>query len=120
MNNLNSVLIEGTIIKDPQLKIISHETGFGIFTITSIRQYRQDDSDASTEPESSYINIGIAGKLAEHFHWFENIGRVIRVVGRITQTHWNDIDGKDYSSIIIMAEHIEVCPIESFAINMEE
>ena len=39
-------------------------------------------------------------------------GRGIRVVGRIAQKKWKDEEGKEYSRVFVVAEHIELKPIK--------
>jgi single-strand DNA-binding protein len=34
----------------------------------------------------------------------------VRVVGRIKQNRWNNVDGKPHSKMVIVAEHIEYRP----------
>jgi Single-strand binding protein family len=43
MNNLNSILIEGNLVKDPELSYTSKGTAVCKFTVACNRAFKQDD-----------------------------------------------------------------------------
>jgi single-strand DNA-binding protein len=107
MNNLNSILIEGNLVKDPQFKANPRGTQLCTFTIASDRFYKQD---AGFQKEVNFFDVESWAKLAENVHNFGSKGRGIRIVGRIKQERWNGSDGTNLSKVVIVAEHIEFCP----------
>ena len=107
MNNLNSILIEGTLVRDPEFRNTAKGTPVCNFSLASNRFYRQDDG---MEKEVSFFDVETWAKLAEACGSLGKKGRGVRVVGRLKQERWNGTDGKTHSKIIIVAEHVEFRP----------
>jgi single-strand DNA-binding protein len=107
MNNLNSILIEGNLVKDPEYRTTTKGTPVCKFPIASNRFYKQENS---MEKEVSFVNVESWGKLAESVNNTGRKGRGVRVVGRIKQERWQNSEGKAMSRIIIVAEHVEFRP----------
>lgn len=104
MNNLNSVLIEGNMVRDPQSRNTPKGSLVCNFTIASNRYYRQG---SNLEKEVGYFDVETWGKLAEACSTQGHKGRGVRVVGRLKQDRWAGNDGKNHSRIAIVAEHVE-------------
>ncbi|MDR2509507.1 MAG: single-stranded DNA-binding protein [Spirochaetaceae bacterium] len=107
MNNLNSILIEGNLVRDPALRSTPKGTPVCTFSIASNRYYRQD---TGMEKEVSFFDIETWSKLAETCKQNGRKGRGVRVVGRLKQDRWSGNDGKSHSHVRIIAEHIEFKP----------
>ncbi len=108
MNSLNSILIEGNVVRAPVMRETPRGSQVCTFSLASNRFYRQDDQ---TEQETSFFEIETWSKLAEICHTNCGKGRGIRVVGRLKQDRWVGADGKNYSKIKVVGEHIEFKPI---------
>ncbi|PIE97376.1 MAG: single-stranded DNA-binding protein [Treponema sp.] len=108
MNTLNSIIIEGNMVRDPVLKETPKGTPVCTFSIASNRFYRQDNSKVQ---ETSYFDVESWSKLAQACNNIGNKGRGVRVVGRLKQDRWKGTDGKNYSKIKVIAEHIEFKPV---------
>jgi single-strand DNA-binding protein len=109
MNNLNSVLIEGTLIKKPQCRETLNGKPFCAFTIASTRRVKRN---SKIEDEVSVFDIETESTLAELCHKLGRAGKVIRIVGRLKQ----DQSNTDHSRVIIVAEHIEFKAKEKLAV----
>eukprot|EP01156_Anaeramoeba_ignava_P003677 Anaeramoba_ignava/a223880_59.p1 GENE.a223880_59~~a223880_59.p1 ORF type:complete len:147 (+),score=20.17 a223880_59:38-478(+) len=107
MNNLNSILIEGNLTKDPVFNETPKGTAVCKFPIATNRYYRQDEE---IQNEVSYFDIETWARLAEVCSDHLAKGRGVRVVGRLKQDRWNDSDGIAKSRIKIVAEHVEFKP----------
>jgi single-strand DNA-binding protein len=107
MNNLNSTLIEGILVRDPLLRTTPKGTPLCTFTLASNRFFKQD---SGLEKEVGFFDVEAWGKLAEHSRSLGRKGRGVRVVGRLKQDRWTGQDGKNHSRISIVAEHIEFKP----------
>jgi single-strand DNA-binding protein len=107
MNNLNSILIEGNLTRDPALRHTPKGTAVCTFSLASNRYFQ---SNAGQEKEVGIFNIETWGKLAESCSNQGHKDRGVRVVGRLKQYRWIGADGKHQSRIIILAEHIEFRP----------
>jgi single-strand DNA-binding protein len=107
MNNLNSILIEGNMVKDPLFRTTARGTSLCTFTLAANRYFKQE---SGLEKEVSFFDIETWSKLADNCKTLGRKGRGIRVVGRLKQNRWNDNEGKPHSRITIIAEHIEFRP----------
>jgi single-strand DNA-binding protein len=107
MNNLNSLLIEGNLVRDPEYRTTPKGTAVCKFSIATNRFFKQDNS---IEKEVSFFDVETWGKLAESCHNKGHKGSGVRVVGRLKQDRWNDAEGKTHSRITIVAEHVEFRP----------
>ena len=104
MNNLNSILIEGNMVRDPLLKTTPKGTVVCSFSIASNRFYRQN---SNLEKEVGFFDVEAWGKLANSCANYGRKGRGVRVVGRLKQERWVGNDGKNHTRIAIVAEHVE-------------
>jgi single-strand DNA-binding protein len=107
MNNINSVLIEGNLVRDPELSYTPKGTAVTQFTVASNRFYKQDGKMVS---EASFIPVTTWARLAEVCSEYLTKGRGVRVNGRLKQDRWTDADGKPRSKIHIVAERVEFKP----------
>jgi single-strand DNA-binding protein len=107
MNNLNSILIEGNLVRDPLLRSTPKGTQICSLSLASNRYYKQD---TGFEKEVSFFDVETWAKLAEACYAKGKKGRGVRVVGRLKQNRWNDPDGKTRSRVTIVAEHVEFRP----------
>jgi len=107
MNNLNSVLIEGNLVRDPELSYTSKGTAVCKFAVACNRAFKQDDQ---LQKEVSYFDVSTWTRLAEVCGEYLKKGRGVRVVGRLKQDRWTDSDGKPHSRVGIVAEHVEFKP----------
>ena len=108
MNSLNSILLEGNLVKDPESKTLATGSQVCNFTLASDRFYRQNDG---TDKEVSYFDIEAWSKLGIACSQNLKKGRGVRVVGRLKQDRWTDGDGKMRSRVMIVAEHVEFKPL---------
>jgi single-strand DNA-binding protein len=107
MNNLNSILIEGNLVRDPLLRTTVKGTSVCTFSLASNRYFKQD---TGFEQEVSFFEVETWSKLAERSYNLGRKGRGVRVVGRLKQDRWTGQDGKSHSRIMIVAEHVEFKP----------
>lgn len=109
MNPLNSILLEGNIVRE----VTAHETPKGTpvcqFSIASNRGYRTENG--TYDKEVSFFDVEAWGNLAAISEKNCIKGRGVRVVGRLKQGRWKAEDGKTHSKITVVAEHIEFKPV---------
>ncbi|MCK5154253.1 MAG: single-stranded DNA-binding protein [Spirochaetales bacterium] len=108
MNSLNSILMEGNLTKDPELKETAKGTKVCTFTVASNRYYKKDDEQ---QQEVSFFPVEVWAGLAESCNQYLKKGRGVRVVGRIKQDRWKDQDDKNHEKFKIVAEHVEFKPL---------
>jgi single-strand DNA-binding protein len=107
VNNLNSILVEGNLVRDPELRTTPKGTTVCTFQIASNRYYKQD---SGLEKEVFFFTVESWGKLAESVGNQGRKGHGVRVVGRLKQERWQDREGKAQSKVSIVAEHVEFRP----------
>jgi len=107
MNNLNSILIEGNIVREPQYRTTPKGTPLCTFSLASNRFFRQNEG---YEKEVSFFDVETWAKLADVCNNHGKKGRGVRVVGRLKQDRWTGNDGKQHSRVAIVAEHVEFRP----------
>lgn len=108
MNNLNSILLEGNLVRDPDLKATPSGTPVCTFSVASNRWYKQNDQ---LEKEVSFFDVEAWSRLAQACAENLKKGRGVRVVGRLKQDRWTDPEGKSRSKVKIVAEHVEFKPV---------
>jgi single-strand DNA-binding protein len=104
MNNLNSILIEGNMTSDPQMRTTPFGKSVCTFSIANNRFYKKE---GAPEKEVSFYDVEAWSRLAESCNDLGRKGRGVRVVGRLKQERWSGSDGKQHSRVIIAAEHVE-------------
>ena len=113
MNNLNSVLIEGTLARDPELRYTPSGDGTAqgapvcTLMLASRRTYKLNGERVE---EVSFIETAVPDKLGEVCAEHLTKGRGVRVVGRLKQERFDDADGNAREKFLIVAEHVEFQP----------
>lgn len=108
MNSLNSILLEGNLVKDPVERRTPQDTVICGLTIAVNRSYKKAEDYVK---EVSYFEIEAWSTLAESCLKHLCKGRGVRVVGRLKQDRWVDDEEKSHSKIKIVAEHVEFKPL---------
>ena len=107
-NNLNSIIVEGNLVKDADFDTTPKSTSFCSFAVATNRYFKAGDE---IQHEVSYFDVEAWGKLAECCRNLLVKGSGVRVVGRLKQDRWNDESGRARSRVKIVAEHIEAKPV---------
>ena len=107
MNNLNSVLLEGNLCRDPELRYTPKGTPVCTLVLASNRSYKVD---GERQEEVSFVETTTWGKLATVCAEHLAKGRGVRVVGRLKQDRWEDSEGNARAKVVIVAEQVEFQP----------
>ena len=107
MKNLNSVLIEGNLVKDPERQTQTNGSVICVFSVASNRYFNQNNEKKS---EVSFFDIEVWNNTAKLCLKELSKGRGVRVVGRMKQERWTDGEGKAHSKIKIVGETVEIKP----------
>ncbi len=108
MNQLNSLILEGNLVKDAVLTEPAPGFKKCNFTMGVNRFYKNRKNEDVNE--ASFFDVEAYNQLAESCSKNATKGRGIRVVGRLKQDTWKDNNGKTASRIYVIAEHIEYKP----------
>ena len=107
MNSLNSVLIEGNLVRDPERKVLEGGAICCTFSIASERFFNRDNEKNS---EVSFFDVEVWNKTAELCLKTLSKGRGVRIVGRLKQDRWVDKEGNDHSLVKVVGENVEFKP----------
>ena len=108
MNSLNSIIVEGNVVRTPEIRETPKGTPVCTVGVAVNRWYK--GVDGSLQKEVSFFDIDTWGRLAKACSETCQKGRGIRVVGRLKQSRWQDSEGKNRSKVCIVAEHVEFKP----------
>lgn len=109
MNNLNSILLEGALTRDPELWHTASGTPVCELPIVSLREYKVDGERVEEVNHITGITYGrLATVCAEHV----TKGRGVRMVGRLRAIRPEPgPDGaQNKPDIVIVCEHVEFQP----------
>jgi single-strand DNA-binding protein len=107
MNNLNSIVLEGELMKTPDYQTDKNGNQVCRFALASSRYFKNANG---IEKETSYFDIEARGELAAQCRRYGYQGRGARIVGRLKQERSRNAEGKPLNRIIIIAEHVEFRP----------
>ncbi len=110
MNQLNSLILEGNLVKDAVLTEPAPGFKKCNFTMGVNRFYKNRKNEDVNE--ASFFDVEAYNQLAEWCGKKATKGRGVRVVGRLKQDTWKDENGKSASRIYVVAEHIEYNPVK--------
>ena len=108
MNNLNEVIIEGNLTKDPEIKWLKeNEIAVCSFTVAVNKRYKDKEQDKWIE-ETSYFRVESWSGLASMCFKYLKKGMLIRVVGELKQSLWKEPETeKIRERVYVIAEHVE-------------
>lgn len=108
MNFVNSVIIEGNLVRDPVVNETPKGTRVCNFSIASNRFYKQNDE---YQKEVTFLDVEAWTKLAAYSEKNFSKGKGIRIVGRLKQDRWEDKEGNPRSRLKLVAEYVEKRPV---------
>ncbi len=106
MNGLNQVILEGNVVRVPEVKTLSTGSKVCTMPIAVSRSYK--DSKGEFVDEVGYYDIESWGEQMCNVIEKQGFkGRGVRVVGRLKQNRWTGTDGKSASKVLVVAEHVD-------------
>jgi len=108
MRDMNSIILEGNLTRDPEYRETPKGTPVCMFSVASNRYYKVDDEPRQ---EVSFFNVETWARVAESCNEYLKKGRGVRVVGRLKQDRWVNQEGKNCDRIKIVAEHVDFKPM---------
>ena len=105
MNQINSLIIEGNLVREPVIKDTVNKSKVATFSMAVNRYYKK--ADGSYEQEVSYFDVEAWGNFVDVVEKNGKKGCGCRVVGHLKQSRWKDGEGRACSKVSIVAEHID-------------
>lgn len=109
MNDLNEVIVEGKLVKDPELKWVGKKAVCS-FTIAVNKNYKDRETNQYIQ-DTSYFLIETWNGVATSCSKYLKKGRACRLVGELKQSIYQDKNSsKLKEKVYIIAEHVEFKP----------
>lgn len=106
MANINSVIVEGNLVKAAELSYFNDGTPYCKFTIANNEYFK--NKDGKYEGIASYFDCVIKGNYAKAMNEFLFKGRRVVVSGRLKQQKWQGEDGTKYSKVVIKVQELSL------------
>lgn len=94
--HLNTLIIEGIVVRKTELRKLKSGTDFCQFTIKCI-----GTRDSSYDEFDCFAYDELAKKISQ-----KKLGQLVRVIGRLRQDRWVEYPNKERSRCVVVAEHI--------------
>ncbi len=104
MNQLNSIILEGNVVKKAELS--EPTSGFIVCKFPLAVNRKTKTPAGEFREEVSYFDVETYGQMAEKCSKYCDKGKGVRVVGRLKQSRWEENNVK-HSKVYVVAEHIE-------------
>lgn len=101
--NSNTVVIEGNLTRDPELKETPKGTPVCSFCVASNRYYKVDNE---SKQDVYFFDVETWAALAETCGRNLAKGKGVKIVGKLRQDRWTDGEGKNHSRVKIVADHV--------------
>ena len=110
MNQINSIILEGNLTKNPELKELQNGLKVCELSLACNRYVKNNNNEYTKDVD--FFRCECWNSLAEYLCSQGHKGQHIRIVGRLKQNRWKDSSGKEMSNIVIVGEHIVVLKTE--------
>ena len=108
MPNINSVIIEGNVVKNAELSRWPNGTPYCKFTIAHNKSYK--DKDGKLIDIVNFFDCKINGNYAESMFKYLLKGKHLTVEGELSQNRWKDEAGNSHSMIGINVSTVSFAP----------
>ncbi|OHD55639.1 MAG: hypothetical protein A2Y33_13470 [Spirochaetes bacterium GWF1_51_8] len=103
-NNVNILVLQGGIVRDPELTYTASGLAKSSFSIANnCVSYK----NSTKEQEVNYFDVVAWGKLAEICGAYLKKGSKVIISGKIRQSRWKNEEGKSRSRITIIAQDLK-------------
>lgn len=96
---LNTVILQGRLTKDVELKQTSTGKEFAVVSMAVQRSYKNHEGNYDTD----FFDVLFSGKQAENVAKFFHKGEAILIEGSIQQKHFIDREGKKRTTYNVVA-----------------
>lgn len=108
MSNINTVVIEGNLVKAAELSRWNDGTPYCRFTIANNESYK--DSAGNWVDITSFFDCMLRGNYGESMSKHLLKGRRVTVTGRLKQNRWKDEAGNIRTAVIIKVQEVSLAP----------
>lgn len=101
---INSVIVIGRLVADPELKYAGNDTPVCTIRLAVDRDYKKDG-----QQNADFFDVVGWRSTAEFMSKYFVKGQMIAVDGRLQSRTWKDNEGKTKSAVEIIAEKVSFC-----------
>ena len=103
-NALNLSIIEGRLVKAPELRTTT--TGKAITSLTiAVNEIRK--IEGKTQSQATFLSCTVWDKTAERCAQYLVKGQLVRIKGKLHQSIWIDSNGTKHSRLEIIAVNVD-------------
>jgi single-strand DNA-binding protein len=107
MSDVNTVVLSGRVVANPELKYTAKGTAVTSMRFASSHYYRSPSApEGEFKEESLFITVEIFGKLAERVAERQKKGDPVMVRGRLSLNEWTAKDGTKKQTYRIFADQV--------------
>ena len=107
MANVNTVILIGTLTRDPELKYLPKGTAVAQVSLAINRTW-SDDSGTKKE-EVTFVDVDVFGRTAENVGQYMRKGSPILIEGRLRLDQWDDKQtGQKRSKLKVIGESMQM------------
>lgn len=119
MNQINNIVLEGTLINDPEVvaKANTSDSRLVKFTVANDSYYK--DATGLLQQKTTFMVIQCWGELGEKVMKSLKKGTIARIVGKLEPCRWVTRTGEKRWSNEILANHIEYRPKEPALVSLD-
>ena len=103
-NALNLSIIEGRLVRVPELKRTSGGKAITSLTIAVNEFYK---SEGKTQSQATFLTCTVWDKAAERCTQYLIKGQLVRIKGKLHQSIWIDNNGEKHSRLEIIANNVD-------------
>ena len=106
---INSVVLVGRTVRNPEVKQIPSGTSVANFTLAINKQLSKDkkqEIEAAGGNTADFINVVAWGRLAELCEQYLGKGKLVAIQGRIQTRSWETQDGSRRYATEVVAEQV--------------
>ncbi|MCK4918028.1 MAG: single-stranded DNA-binding protein [Candidatus Omnitrophica bacterium] len=108
MVNLNKVLLVGNLTRDPELRYTPQGTAVVTLGLAVNRSFK--NKNGQSQKDTCFVNVVVWSKMAEVCNQYLSKGRQIMVEGRLQSRSWQTTDGKNRTTLEIVATMVQFMP----------
>ena len=108
MNHLNSLLIEGVLVNDPEIVArVKATPDVKLVKFSIANDYFYVGSDGEKKKDTLFLPVQVWGSLADKCLDKMKKGMTTRCVGKLKMNSWEGEAGDKHSVVELVAKHIE-------------
>ena len=104
--NINVVVLEGNLTRDPELRQLPSGTSVCTLRI-ACNTARKNASTGEWDSKPNYFNVKVWGGQAEACARYLSKGRGVTVDGKLEWREWENAEGKKQQEVEIVADHVK-------------